>query len=87
MAACPKKLIELVPYEKKVRVRCSSCDKGKDVMSACKVGCIGCKMCEKTCKFDAIKVENNIARIDYSKCIGCGACAMKCPKKIIEKIG
>ena len=56
-------------------------------MSACKVGCIGCKMCEKTCKFDAIKVENNIARIDYSKCIGCGACAMKCPKKIIEKIG
>ena len=87
VAACPKKLIELVPYEKKVRVRCSSCDKGKDVMSACKVGCIGCKMCEKTCKFDAIKVENNIARIDYSKCIGCGACAMKCPKKIIEKIG
>ena len=87
VAACPKKLIELVPYEKKVRVRCSSCDKGKDVMSACKVGCIGCKMCEKTCKFDAIKVENNIARIDYSKCIGCGVCALKCPKKIIEKIG
>ena len=49
----------------------------------CDTGCIGCGLCEKTCKFDAIHVENNIAHIDQSKCKGCGACAAKCPKKVI----
>ena len=83
VAACPKHLIEIVPYDQKHLVQCSSKDKGKDVLSVCSVGCIGCKMCEKICKFDAVKVENNIAHIDPEKCIGCGACAAKCPKKII----
>ena len=41
IAACPKHLIELVPYEQKHLVQCSSKDKGKDVMKACSVGCIG----------------------------------------------
>ena len=53
-------------------------------MANCKVGCIGCKICEKNCKFDAIHVENNVAVIDYSKCKDCGLCAMKCPKKVIH---
>ncbi len=52
-------------------------------MKACSVGCIGCKMCERMCKFDAVKVTDNIAYIDPEKCTGCGACAEKCPKKII----
>ena len=83
--ACPKNLIELVPYEdkRKVKVHCNSKDKGKDVMKACSVGCIGCKICEKTCKFDAIHVVDNVAVVDYEKCIGCKACAKKCPKNII----
>ena len=84
IATCPKHLIELVPYEQKHLVQCSSKDKGKDVMSVCSVGCIGCKMCEKICKFDAVKVENNIAHIDPEKCTNCGKCAEKCPKKIIK---
>ena len=83
IAACPKHLIELVPYEQKHLVQCSSKDKGKDVMKACSVGCIGCKMCEKVCQFDAVKVVDNIAYIDSEKCTNCGACAAKCPKKII----
>nr|WP_302447701.1 RnfABCDGE type electron transport complex subunit B [Eubacterium ramulus] len=81
--ACPKNLIELVPYDAKHIVQCSSQDKGKQVMTACKVGCIGCKMCERVCESGAVTVENNIAHIDQSKCTGCGACAEKCPKKII----
>lgn len=83
IAACPKKLIELVPYEQKHLVQCSSKDKGKDVMAACKVGCIGCKMCQKVCEANAITVEDNIAHIDPKKCTNCGACAAKCPKGII----
>ena len=45
--------------------------------------CIGCKMCEKACQFDAVKVLDNVAHIDPEKCTGCGACAAKCPKKVI----
>lgn len=81
---CPKNLIELVPYDAKHMVKCSSKDKGKQVMSACKVGCIGCKMCERVCEAGAVTVIDNIAHIDQEKCTGCGACAEKCPKKIIS---
>ena len=80
---CPKALIDLVPENKKTRVQCSSKEFGKNVMSVCKAGCIGCKACEKVCRLGAIKVENNIAQIDYDKCVGCGLCAGKCPKGII----
>lgn len=82
--ACPKHLIEMVPYEQKHVVQCSSKDKGKDVMSVCSVGCIGCKMCEKVCEDGAIVVVDNIAHIDPEKCTNCGKCAEKCPKKIIK---
>lgn len=84
ISECPKKLIEIVPYDCNVRVACNSKDKGKDVKAACKVGCIGCKLCEKVCESDAIHVENNIACIDYDKCTRCKKCAEKCPAKIIE---
>lgn len=82
--ACPRNLIEMVVYDQKHHVQCNSRDKGKDVMSVCSVGCIGCKMCEKVCEFDAIKVVDNIAHIDPEKCTNCGKCAEKCPKKIIK---
>ena len=83
IATCPKHLIELVPYEQKHLVQCSSKDKGKDVMSVCSVGCIGCHLCEKNCPKDAVHVIDNVAYIDQEKCVGCGICAQKCPKKII----
>ncbi|MCP1101118.1 electron transport complex protein RnfB [Aequitasia blattaphilus] len=84
--SCPKHIIEMVPETEQYWVMCASMDKGKDVMAACSVGCIGCKMCEKACEFDAVKVVDNIAHIDADKCTNCGACAEKCPKKIIFKV-
>ncbi|SHI34228.1 RnfABCDGE type electron transport complex subunit B [Parasporobacterium paucivorans] len=83
IAECPKNLIEMVPYQAEHLVRCNSTSKGKDVKAVCSVGCIACKMCEKACAFDAVKVVNNLAHIDYDKCTNCGACAQKCPTKII----
>ena len=83
IAACPKNLIEFIPYDAKHVVQCSSNDKGKDVMKACSVGCIGCMLCQKNCPEGAITVTNSVAHIDQSKCTGCGICVEKCPKKII----
>ena len=53
-------------------------------MWGCKYGCIGCKICERQCEFDAIHVTDNLARIDYSKCTACGKCAAKCPVHVIH---
>ena len=83
VAACPKNLIELIPYSAPVTVACSSKDKGPVTMKACSVGCIGCGICVKNCGSDAISVADFHASIDYSKCVGCEACMEKCPKKAI----
>ncbi len=83
VAACPNGLISLSSEKNLVLVMCSNKSFGKDASSVCKVSCIGCGICEKTCKFDAIHVENNLAVIDYDKCKNCGACALKCPRHCI----
>ena len=31
-------------------------------------------------------VENNLAKIDYSKCVGCGACAEACPTGCMKRV-
>jgi len=84
--ACPKKLIDLVPYETFTFVQCNSQDKGKAVKEVCEVGCIACTMCVKACEDDAIHMNGNVALIDYSKCINCGKCAAKCPTKVIQVV-
>jgi len=48
------------------------------------VGCIGCKLCEKACKFGALSVIDNLAVIDYHKCTSCGACVKVCPTQAIR---
>lgn len=81
---CPKDIIELIPYEGTGHfVMCYSNDKGKDVKGSCDIGCIGCKLCEKACQYDAVHVTDFLAKIDYDKCVNCGECAKKCPTKVI----
>ncbi|MGM9625300.1 MAG: RnfABCDGE type electron transport complex subunit B [Eubacteriales bacterium] len=80
---CPKHIIKLIPFETTVHVGCSSLDKGPIVRTYCDAGCIGCRMCTKVCESGAIHVDGFIASIDYEKCISCGKCAEKCPRKII----
>lgn len=81
--ACPKHIINLIPFDAGVWVGCMSVDKGALTRSYCEVGCISCRMCERTCESGAIHVNDFVASIDYSKCTQCGKCVEKCPRKII----
>ncbi|MBO4594377.1 MAG: RnfABCDGE type electron transport complex subunit B [Clostridia bacterium] len=83
---CPKNIIELIPKSAKVYIACSTTCRGKDVMNACSVGCIGCGLCVKNCPTLAITMENNLPKIDYSKCIACHNCVLKCPRKCIKTL-
>jgi Fe-S-cluster-containing hydrogenase component 2 len=35
---------------------------------------------------DAIQIENNLATVSMSKCIGCGLCVSTCPNESISMI-
>ncbi len=81
---CPRNLIVPVEYGKHVVVACASRAKGSVTIRGCTAGCIGCSLCVKICPHDAIRVDNNLATIDYTKCTSCGLCATVCPKKLIS---
>jgi len=81
---CPQHVIKLVGLKQRTFVKCRSVDKGANLKNVCSAGCIGCKICEKNCPKEAIKVNNNLAEIDYDLCVNCGICASKCPRKIID---
>ena len=84
VAACPKKLISLVPVKPQAVVRCASCDKGAVTNKVCKIGCIGCMKCTKVCETGAIKVEQFHASVDPQTCTACGKCVEACPRNCIS---
>jgi len=70
----------------KYSVVCHSPESAKETRQYCDAGCIGCKLCQKNCPNDAIRVTGALATIDYNKCTSCGICAQKCPRKIIRLV-
>ena len=87
--ACPRKIIELRNKGKKDRriyVCCVNEEKGGPARKNCSVACIGCGKCVEVCAFDAIRMENNLAYIDFSKCKLCRKCAPVCPTEAIHEI-
>lgn len=52
----------------------------------CSFGCIGFGDCVAVCEYDSIKVENGVAKVDYSKCKACSKCVKACPKNLISLV-
>lgn len=83
-SVCPRNIIELIPKNKTIVVKCRNTEIGKTARAQCKAACIGCKRCERTCPSDAIHVVNGVAEIDAVKCTRCGACLENCPTHCIH---
>ncbi len=89
VASCPRGLLELrkrLPKNRAVYVACSTLYKGAEVRKACLAGCIACGKCVKVCPFEAISLNNNIARIDPNKCRLCRKCVNECPTGAIRLV-
>ncbi len=66
---CPRHLFELRPKgkdNKRVYVSCMNTQKGGTAKKNCKVACIGCGKCERTCADGSVKIENNLSYISAS---------------------
>lgn len=46
--------------------------------------CVGCKRCERSCPFGAIKVIDGVAKVDETMCKGCGICVASCPAHALD---
>ncbi len=80
---CPTGVMKMIPYDADVLVACNSTDKGGVVRKYCKVGCIGCKKCEKSSPEGGFAIEDFLARIDYSQGGERNSARLACPTKCI----
>jgi len=46
--------------------------------------CVGCGTCIEVCQIDAIKMKNEISKVNKRRCIGCGNCVPRCPEEAIQ---
>lgn len=56
------------------------------IVQACAFGCLGFGDCIRACKFDALRIIDGLATVDYDKCTGCTACSKACPRNLIEMV-
>ena len=40
----------------------------------------------EVCQFDALSIQNGVAKVDRDKCVACGQCVATCPNHVIDLI-
>ncbi len=80
--ACPRDLIERIPFKENrmLTVACANKEPGKSVKAVCKVGCIGCSLCQRLAA-DIFEVDNNLAHVNYDNY----ETEEKLPLKVLQK--
>ncbi|MCD6550907.1 ATP-binding protein [Thermotoga sp.] len=48
--------------------------------------CTSCGVCEKFCRFDAVRRDGDKIVIDPFACEGCGVCVLKCPFEAVKLV-
>ena len=52
---------------------------------ACAWGCLGLGDCERSCRYEAIRMSpNGLPVVDEAKCTACGDCVRACPKELFR---
>ncbi len=88
--ACPRHIIELRKKGEngqRMVVKCVNKDKGPIAKKNCANACIGCGLCAKVCPQEAIAVTDNVAYIDFEKCVVCRECEPQCPTGALWGMG
>lgn len=67
VVACPLDLFSLQPVSHKLWVACKSLAEGDEALAECEVACTGCARCVADAPEGLIRIENNLAVVDYSK--------------------
>ncbi|MBE6757632.1 MAG: RnfABCDGE type electron transport complex subunit B [Ruminococcaceae bacterium] len=83
-AGCEENATTLANYE-----NVDSCKKATLLYGggkACLYGCLGLGDCAAVCPYGAINVENGLARVDATRCAGCGLCVETCPRRLLSLV-
>jgi electron transport complex protein RnfB len=64
--ACPRDIIELHPESHKLFVLCKNHDSPKESRKICTKACVGCGICARIAGETNIKMDNNLAVINYN---------------------
>jgi len=86
--ACPQNVLTRVSRARKGAMPlCSNRNPVKSkVIATCKIGCIKCEICVKSCPEGAIHMERGLPVVDEHLCTSCGICVAKCPTKVFKLI-
>jgi len=86
ISVCPRQVIHMTPRKATTHVLCNSHDKGALIRGYCKIGCIGCHICNKTVP-GAYVIEKFLARTNYEQLDeleNIELAVEKCPTKCIR---
>ncbi len=65
--ACPLDLFSLHPVSHKLWVACKNLEEGDQALAECEVACNACARCAMDAPEGLVKMENNLAVVDYAK--------------------